>query len=132
MVTMDASVSIAVRWKDSNGICPSPEEIVEALQDTGKRETAKRKGKEVTHHECPQLEKLSAKLHTNTRKHLNPEGLTKNVSRGKWPLCREIALSRRHVDVVETGPFFHPLGVGEKVHCIENCPTRCDLEQPHC
>jgi hypothetical protein len=126
----DANASnVAARWKDTAQIYPPPKEVVEALQDLGKTNTVKQKGKELTEWKYPKIEKLAAKLYSNIIKYCGkPEGLTKNVSRGKKPLYREIVISRRYVDVAETHPYFHEFQKDGKVFLISNNVNHCGLD----
>lgn len=111
MSTTDSNTSNSMRWKDCQAIHSPPEEIVAALQDEGKLQTSQKKGKEVLSHRFPAVEKLAGKLHSNLLKQFPHEsGLTKNTTRGKKPLFKEIILNRRYVDVCKTDAFFHQCG----------------------
>lgn len=114
---MASSGSTGERWKDCERVCPTAQEIAVALQDTGKKEAVKKKGAaDAVKHKFSSVQKLAARIHVSTQKQFgNPDGLTKNVSRGKIPLAKEITLSRRHVDVSETDPF--------SIHVM--CKARC-------
>jgi hypothetical protein len=116
------------RWKDCSGIYPDIQEIAAALQDKGKHDTVKRKGKEQPRHKCPLIEKLGAKIYGLIREKLNPEGLTKNVTRDKGPLCKEILIARKHVDVTETAPVFHEVQKDGKVYLITNHPVHAGID----
>jgi hypothetical protein len=117
-----------MEWKLCETLYPSPEEIVGALQDVGKSETVKRKGREITRQKYPLILKLARKIYTNIQKELNPEGLTKNISRGAQALYKEIVLVRRHVDISETDVFFHSYGIDGQVFLITNEPKRCGID----
>jgi hypothetical protein len=105
------------------------EEIAEALQDPGKQVTVKEKGTEQTRHKFPLMEKLAAKIFTNIQREFNkPDGLTKNVSRGKMPLLKEILMGCCHTDISETDPFFHRFGTEGKVYLLMNNPVHSGLD----
>ena len=55
-------------------------------------------------------------------------GLTKNVSRGRVPLYKELVLKRRHVDVTDCHPFFHEQQSGGKVYLITNNTINCGVD----
>ena len=116
-------------WKDSPNIYPPPEEIVEALQDCGKKEKATKKGREYERQRFLAIEKLARKIYNAIREEFkNPEGLTKNVSRGAQGLYKEIVLLRKHADVTETDAFYHQYGKEGKVYLIANSPSRSGLD----
>lgn len=116
-------------WKDCVSLYPKPEEIVTALQDEGKQQIVKKKGGEVMRTRYAMMEKLAMKLYQGIMNHFNkPEGLTKNVSRGKQPLYQEIVLGRRHVDASELNPFFHECAKNGKVHTLGNDPINCGID----
>ena len=124
-----ANEAATAAWHLCTGIYPSAEEIVVALQDLGKGKVVKQKKRDVQQHKYPLIEKLATKLYTGIQKEFNnPDGLTKNVTRGKQPLIREIIMARRHVDVSETHPFFHQHGRDGKVYLIANSPGHCGLD----
>ena len=115
-------------WHKVASIYPSPGEIATALQDAGKEKVVKNKKGQVTQHRFPLMEKLATDVYKRIFTELKPEGLTKNVSRGKLPLYKEIVLKRRHVDVHETNPFFHQYRKDGKVYLIANDPKLCGLD----
>jgi hypothetical protein len=116
-------------WKDCPEVYPSFDEIITAMQDIGKHQVGKHKGKEVRQHRYPLVEKLSAKIYSSILLEFNnPEGLTKNVSRGKMGLAREIIIRRRHTDITETDPMFHPYGSGGKVYLVTNSTEHAGLD----
>lgn len=117
-----------MEWKLCQPLYPTPEEIVLALQDVGKSEKVKRKGREITRQKYPLLEKLARKVYTNIQKEINPEGLTKNVSRGAQALYKEFVLLRKHVDISETNVFFHSYGKDGQVFLITNEPQHSGLD----
>jgi hypothetical protein len=116
-------------WKDVASLYPPAEDIVKALQDRGKKQLKKNKGKDVERHVFPLLEKLAGKLFAAIQSAIKPPGLTVNPSRGKQPLYKELVLSRRHVDVTETDPFFHSYARDGKVYLISNNASHCGLDQ---
>ena len=110
-------------------IYPPAEEIATALQDLGKRHTVKQKGKEVTIHKYPLVDKLAAKLYgAILSAYNNPEGMTKNKTRGRQFIYKDIVMSRRHRDVHETDPFFHKFGSDGKVFVITNNPRHSGID----
>jgi hypothetical protein len=116
------------KWSQSATIYPPFEEIIKSLQDPGKSVTVKKGGgREYSSHKYPLMEKLATKVFTAIQRNLNPEGLTKNVSRGKIPLFKEMLLSRKHVDISETHSAFHPYGKDGKVFLIGNDPIHAGL-----
>jgi hypothetical protein len=116
-------------WKDCKAVYPPIDEIATALQDLGKHQVVKNKGKEVQQHRYPLVEKLAAKIYSSIQLECNnPEGLTKNVSRGKMTLVRDIILRRRHTDITETDPLFHKFGKDGKVYIITNCTEHAGLD----
>jgi hypothetical protein len=117
-----------MEWKSCEALYPSPEEIVGALQDVGRSETVNKKGREITRQRYPLLEKLARKIYSTIQKEINPEGLTKNVSRGAQALYKEIVLLRRHVDISETNLFFHSYGKDGQVFLITNEPKYCGVD----
>jgi hypothetical protein len=112
-----------VRWKDCESIYPPEEEIVEALQDPGKNQQVKRKGRDVSIHRYPLIEKLAGKIFGFIQKEFKPDGLTKNSTRGKQPLLQEILLSRKHFDLSECPPAFHRFGKEGKVYLLTTSQT---------
>jgi hypothetical protein len=117
------------QWKDSNAVYPSFDEIVKAMQDLGKHQVVKHKGKEVRQHRYPLVEKLAAKVYTSILAEFNnPEGLGKNVSRGKLTLARDIIIRRRHTDITEVDPLFHPYGKDGKVYLVTNSTVHAGLD----
>jgi hypothetical protein len=118
-----------MEWKLVEGLYPDSEEIATALQDVGKRETVKRKGRDITRQKYPLIEKLARKLYSNIQKECNnPDGLTKNVHRGAQALYKELVLLRKHVDVTETNVFFHSFGEDGKVFLITNDPKHSGVD----
>jgi hypothetical protein len=117
-----------MEWRLLDGLYPDSEEIVVALQDVGKSETVKRKGREITRQKYPLLLKLARNLYTNIQKECNPDGLTKNVSRGAQALYKELVLLRKQVDISETHVFFHSYGKDGMVFLIANEPMRCGVD----
>jgi hypothetical protein len=118
-----------MKWRDKVAVYPPFHEIVTALQDVGKAETAKKKGKDVPRHKYPLIEKLASKIFVSIQREFNkPEGLTKNVSRGKVPLYKEIILARKHVDVSETAVVFHSYAKDGKVFLVQKNPVNAGLD----
>ena len=115
-------------WCDCRELYPKPEEIATALQDVGTRKKHTRKGKEEYKTKFTLIEKLGVEIYNNIQKVYKPEGLDKNVSRGKIPLCLEIIQRRRHCDINETDAFFHQFGKDGKVFLITNDPTTCGID----
>ena len=116
-------------WHKVDSIYPPVEEIAFALQDEGKEKVIKRKSGEIKQHKFALIEKLARKVYSNIMKEFNnPDGLTKNVSRGTAPLYKEIILKRRHVDTHETNVFFHQFGKNGKVFLLANDIAHCGLE----
>jgi hypothetical protein len=111
----DTNNALPPRWKDCSNVYPSVQEIVSALQDPGKSITTKRGGHEHPSHKYPLMEKLATKVYTSIRNLYKPDGLTKNVSRGKNPPLKEIMQSRIHMDVTELHQFFHSCAKDGKV-----------------
>ena len=108
-------------WKDNDNIYPPAAEIAAALQDMGKRQVVKQKGREVPIHKYPMIDKLAGKIYASILSlYNNPEGLTKNKTRGKQFLYRDIIQSCRHRDISESDPFFHQFGKDGKVFVITN------------
>lgn len=96
------------KWKDCAAVYPSAEEIAIALQDEGQGKSVKEKGSQSERYRYPLIDKLARKIYTSIQKHFNnPEGLTKNVSRGKESLYKEIILGRKLMELSEVPPFFH-------------------------
>lgn len=116
-------------WKDCVAVYPSFDEIVTALQDLGKHQLVKIKGKEQRQHRYPLVEKLASKIYSSILSEFNnPEGVTKNVSRGKMTLVKDIIIRRRHTDINETHPLFHPYGNEGKVYIITNSTAHAGLD----
>lgn len=121
-------MSTPTKWKDDIAVHPQAKEIAFALWDPGQNSNAKVKESTCVKHEFPRIVKLAGKIHTNIQRQFHdPEGLTKNVSRGKQPPHREIIPSRKHVDISETNPFFHEFGVDGKVFVLGNKPKNSGL-----
>ena len=117
------------KWSECQAVYPPPEEIVKALQDLGTKKKEKKGGKEVTKHKFAAVEKVASKIYNSIRKEFNnPEGLTKNTSRGRTPLLKNLILNRRHVDITETDPFFHQYGKEGKVFIITNTPSHSGID----
>ena len=117
---MSGAASLPPAWKDNNNLYPPAEEIATALQDTGKRHTMKQKGREVSIHKYPLIDKLALKLYTAIVSLYKPDGVTKNKTRGRQFLYKDLVQSRRHRDISETDPFFHQFGKEGKVFLITN------------
>ena len=127
---MADTTPIIARWKDDPSVwCPDGDEIATALQDRGKTVVIKRKSGDDRKQKFPLLEKLANKVYASLMKAYNPEGCTKNISRGRIPLYKELILSRRHVDVVDTDPFFHKYATDGKVYLIQNVPLNSGIDQ---
>jgi hypothetical protein len=117
------------QWKDCSAVYPSFEEITTAIQDLGKHQVVKVKGREQRQHRYPLVEKLASKVYSSILLEFNnPEGLTKNVHRGKMTLVREIIIRRRHTDISETDSLFHPYGIEGKVYIITNNTVHAGLD----
>jgi hypothetical protein len=117
-----------MKWKDCPLIYPPSDEIALALQDVGKSEKATRKGREVQLHKFPLIEKLARKIYNAIQKEFkNPVGLTKNVTRGSKGLYQELVMLRKHVDAVETDPFFHKYSKDGKVFLIANAAVHSGI-----
>ena len=117
-----AAAELPQEWYKNQEIYPDAVEIAKALQDLGKKD---KKGKQ----KYPLLEKLAAKLYSNIQRlYNNPDGLTKNVSRGKMPLVQGIAMLRKHKDIHETDSSFHSYGKEGKVYLIANDVRTCGLD----
>ena len=116
-------------WRDCEDLCPPADEIALALQDLGEKKKMTKKGKEthITKHAA--VEKLAAKIWNNiNRVCMKPDGMTKNVTRGKMPLALEILQRRRHVDLNEVSTFFHKYGQQGKVYLITNDVETCGVD----
>jgi hypothetical protein len=75
------------------------------------------------------VEKLAAKMYSSILTEFNnPEGLGKNVSRGKMALVKDIIIRRRHTDMNETHPMFHPYGKDGKVYIVTNSIVHAGLD----
>jgi hypothetical protein len=120
--------TVKMRWKDEPKIYPPVEEVIAALQDVGKAVKVTQKGKDTMKTRFVLMEKLALKVYTQIKKVFNPEGLTKNATRGKQRLFKEILLSRKHVDVTELDVFFHPYAKDGKVYTISNSRVHCRLD----
>jgi len=117
-------------WKELPSIYPCPNEIALALQDEGVKVACRKKNSKPSSHKFPLIEKLAMEIYKNIRTHFhNPDGLTMNPSRGKLPLYRLIIQFRRHVDVYETAPLFHPFARDGKVYLLTNNTTHCGLDR---
>lgn len=115
-------------WKDNANVYPPGDEIALALQDRGSAQLVKRKGGDIRTTKFPLIQKLANKIYSLIQKELNPDGLTKNVTRGSKPLFKEILLSRRHVDIANADPFFHPYGKDGKVFLVTNEPRHSGID----
>jgi hypothetical protein len=93
-------------WKDCEGIYSPADEITRAQQDEGTTVTA-RGEKQDMKHKLPLIEKLASKIYNEVQKRCDPECLTKNLTRGKQSLLKEIILSRKSMDVTEAHTFLH-------------------------
>ena len=119
------------RWKDRATVYPPAEEIVKALQDRGKKVKVTEKGTERIKHKFEIAGKLVAKVYKSIRDQFNkPPGLTENVHRGKQPLLKEFIISRKHVDVSETDPFFIPTPKTARSIFYPTTPLRVDWTLP--
>jgi hypothetical protein len=116
------------KWADCTSIYPPAEEIAAALQDEGKDKTLKKKNQHVTEWKYPLIEKLAGKVFAAIQQQFNPEGFSKNATRAKQPLYKEIVVARKHVDINKTHPFFHKYGKEGKVFIITNSPQNCGLD----
>jgi hypothetical protein len=125
---MANNLNESVRWKNSPRLYPVFEEIAEALQDEGKEVKRKVKGQERVVTSFPKIEKLAHKVYQSIVKEFSPDGLTKNATRAKKPLYAALVVNRKHTDVTETHPFFHPFGKSGKVFLVTNSPEHCGLD----
>ena len=117
------------KWNDCQAVYPPPQEIALAPQDKGKKDTVKKKGGEVDRWKFPALEKLARKIYNAIQKEFkNPEGLTKNVTRGCQVLCQELVILRKSLDISEAHPFFHEFGCKGKVYLITNNPANSGVD----
>ena len=116
-------------WKNNLQIYTYPNEILSILHDPGVPVAGRGKGNGGPAHRFRLLEKLCAKIYANILMcHPNYVGFDKNVSRGKMHLLSEIIMLRKHVDVVESHPFFHAFAKDGKVFMLMNDPRTCGLD----
>lgn len=124
----DNNNQTSIRWKNNPSIYPPVEEVAKALQDEGKSVKVKQKGREVNVYKYPVLDKLATKIATSIQRVINPEGLTKNITRARQPLLKELVLGRKHMDLSEVNPFFIPFGKNNKVFLLADSPVHCGLD----
>ena len=110
-------------------IYPPADEIALALNDPGKKVEKTRKGKKYPFHKYPLIDKLSTKIFTAIKEKINPEGLTKNVSRGKQKLIQDILIERKQVDITETDVFFHKYAKDGMVYLVQNDTNLCGINK---
>lgn len=108
-------------------IYPPRKDIVEALQDPGKKMSDKKSAGMKT---CfPLIEKLALKIFNLINSNFNkPEFLPKNITRAKMPLVKKIVLLQKHGDRAEIHPFFHSYAKDGKVYLLKNDECNCDID----
>lgn len=128
--TTSTMSDLPVRWKDNASIYPDPQEIARCLQEPGVASTRKRNKKDVPCTKFPLIDKLAVKIYKSIQEQYNPEGLTKNVTRGKERLVQGLVLHRRHADVSHVNTFFHQFQVDGKVYVITDNVNNSGIDVP--
>eukprot|EP00980_Cylindrotheca_fusiformis_P018205 scaffold5895_cov150-Cylindrotheca_fusiformis.AAC.2 len=111
------------RWKDDTSIFPSLEFILECLQDQGQQitKTDSTTGQTLKVARYKKLGKLATQVYQAIIKKFEPEGLTKNISRGKDSLLKGLIGNRKEFCVSITPRSFHPYQQEGQV--LAFCPT---------
>lgn len=117
-----------LEWKECKALYPPKDEIARAFQDAGQRKEYTKKGKKFYQTRFPEIEKLTVKVWNKIMEIYNPDGMPKNVTRGKTPLLKEIVLRRKHVDASDLDIFFHPHSKDGKVFIISDNTDHCGLD----
>mmetsp|Transcript_121592 Transcript_121592/g.349491 ORF Transcript_121592/g.349491 Transcript_121592/m.349491 type:complete len:342 (-) Transcript_121592:231-1256(-) len=73
---------------------------------------------------------MSSKIYQKIQTLYNPEGLTKNATRGRDSLANCILLHRKLSDVTQLDVFFHKYAKNGQVYTITDNPSHCGLDIP--
>jgi hypothetical protein len=103
---------------------------VEALQDPGKQVMKTVNGTRQPVTTFPLIQKLCSKIYGSIQVLYNPEGLTKNPTRGRDSLAATVLMARKLTDAVNLDPFFHKYANKGQVYTITNNPVHSGLDIP--
>ena len=125
------SLALPEFWADCQAIYPDASEIAEALQDPGKKAMKVVNGVRQPFTTFPLIQKLSSKIYQQIQAvYHNPEGLTKNTSRGRESLAGNILMARKLSDATNLDPFFHKYAINGQVYIVTNNPINSGLNIP--
>ena len=115
-------------WSDCPLVYPEPKDIVEALQDLGKKTMKLVNGSRDAVTVYPKIQKLCTKVYQNIQSLYHPDGLTKNVTWGRDFLVNHVLMARKLAEITTLDVFFHPYSKnGGQVFIITNNPVHCGL-----
>lgn len=114
-------------WSDCKTIYPDSSEIAAALQDPGKKVMKIVNGTRQPNTSFPLIQKLCTKIYQAIQSIYNPDGLTKNVTRGREALASLILCLRKTQDVTNLDPFYHKYAVKGQVFIITNDPVHSGI-----
>jgi hypothetical protein len=117
-------------WCECVDIYPDADEIATALQDAGKRHSKVVNGSRQQVSTFPLIQKVCTKIYQRIQSIYKPEGLTKNISRGRESLTSLVLLSRKLTDAMYLDTFFHRYAKNGQVYTITNNATHCGLDIP--
>jgi hypothetical protein len=117
-------------WCECMDIYPDAQEIATALQDPGKRHSKTVNGSQQQVSTFPLIQKICTKIYQRIQTLYNPDGLTKNITRGRESLTSLVLLSRKLTDAMYLDVFFHRFAKNGQVYTITNNPIHCGLDIP--
>jgi hypothetical protein len=129
-VTSTPSVRLPDMWCHCPDIYPDAVEIVTALQDPGKQVFKIVNGTRQPVTTFPLIQKICTKIYQQIQAVYKPEGLTKNITRGRESLASLVLMSRKLTDAMNLDLFFHPFAKNGQVYTITNSSTHCGLDIP--
>ena len=129
-VPVPVTTTLPELWSALPAIYPDPGEIIEALQDPGKKVMKLVGGTRQPVTNFPLIQRLSSKIYQSIQTIYNPEGLTKNSTRGSQSLASSILLARKSTDATTLDPFFHQYAKNGRVYIITNNPVHSGLDIP--
>jgi hypothetical protein len=115
-------------WSDCMAIYPDASEIATSLQDPGKKVMKIMNGTRQPVTTFPLIQKLCTKIYQSIRTIYNPDGLTKNATRGRESLAATILMARKLQDVTTLDPFFHKFAKNGQVYILTNNPDHSGLD----
>lgn len=78
----------------------------------------------------PKIQKICSQIYHQIQALYNPEGLTKNTTRGRESLASLVLMYRKLSDAMNLDVFFHSYARNGQVYIITNNPAHCGLDIP--